>query len=63
LVLGTLPLLLVAGTIEGFFSPTSAPVAMKFTLGAVLFAALLAYLFGSGRSETLPSRYREGART
>jgi uncharacterized membrane protein SpoIIM required for sporulation len=63
LVLGTLPLLLVAGTIEGFFSPTSAPVAMKFTLGAVLFAALLAYLFGSGRSETLPSRYREGAGT
>jgi uncharacterized membrane protein SpoIIM required for sporulation len=46
LVLGTLPLLLVAGTIEGFFSPTDAPVAMKFALGGVLFAALLAYLFG-----------------
>ena len=46
LVLGTLPLLLVAGTIEGFFSPTNAPVAMKFTLGGLLFAALLAYLFG-----------------
>ncbi len=49
LVLGTLPLLLIAGTIEGFFSPSDAPVAMKFTLGAVLFAALLAYLFGAGR--------------
>jgi len=50
LVLGTLPLLLIAGTIEGFFSPTEAPVAMKFTLGAVLFIALLAYLFGAGRT-------------
>ena len=50
LVLGTLPLLLIAGTIEGFFSPTDAPVAMKFTLGVVLFIALLAYLFGAGRT-------------
>ena len=50
LVLGALPLLLIAGTIEGFFSPTDAPVAMKFTLGAVLFIALLAYLFGAGRA-------------
>jgi uncharacterized membrane protein SpoIIM required for sporulation len=50
LVLGTLPLLLIAGTIEAFFSPTNAPIAMKFSLGAVLFAALLAYLFGGGRS-------------
>jgi uncharacterized membrane protein SpoIIM required for sporulation len=49
LVLGTLPLLLVAGTIEGFFSPTNAPVAMKFALGGLLFAALLAYLFGGRR--------------
>ncbi len=51
LILGTLPLLLIAGTIEGFFSPTDAPVAMKFSLAAVLFAALLTYLFGS-RSST-----------
>ena len=52
LVLGTLPLLLVAGTIEGFFSPTDAPVAMKFALGGILFAALLAYLFGGRRPVT-----------
>jgi hypothetical protein len=44
--LGTLPLLLIAGTIEGFFSPTDAPVVMKFSLAAVLFTALLTYLFG-----------------
>jgi uncharacterized membrane protein SpoIIM required for sporulation len=52
LVLVTLPLLLVAGTIEGFFSPTDAPVAMKFALGGLLFAALLAYLFGGRRPVT-----------
>jgi len=52
LVLGTIPLLLVAGTIEGFFSPTKAPVAMKFSLAAVLFAALLAYLFAGGTRGT-----------
>lgn len=52
LVLGTIPLLLVAGTIEAFFSPTQAPVAMKFSLAVVLFAALLAYLFVSGAKPT-----------
>ncbi len=46
LILGTLPLLLIAGAIEGFFSPTDAPVVMKFLLAAVLFTALLMYLFG-----------------
>jgi uncharacterized membrane protein SpoIIM required for sporulation len=45
LLLGTVPILLVAGMIEGFFSPTNAPVAMKFSLGGVLFAALLTWLF------------------
>jgi uncharacterized membrane protein SpoIIM required for sporulation len=60
LVLGTLPLLLIAGTIEAFFSPTDAPVAMKFTLGAVLFAALLTYLFGAGRGRLGAGRGRLG---
>ena len=50
LVLGTIPLLIVAGLIEGFFSPSGAPVIMKFGLAAVLFCALLVYLFGTGRT-------------
>lgn len=50
LLLGTIPMLLLAGVIEGFFSPTAAPPAMKFALAALLFAALLAYLFGMGRA-------------
>jgi uncharacterized membrane protein SpoIIM required for sporulation len=53
LLLGTIPLLLVAGTIEGFFSPTGAPVAAKFALAAVLAAALAAYLFGAGRPKAV----------
>lgn len=44
LVLGAVPLLLVAGAIEGFFSPSDAPVAAKFALGSILFAALLVWL-------------------
>jgi uncharacterized membrane protein SpoIIM required for sporulation len=49
LLLGTIPMLVIAGVIEGFFSPSNAPVAMKFALAAVLFAALLSYLFLVGR--------------
>jgi uncharacterized membrane protein SpoIIM required for sporulation len=49
LLLGTIPMLVVAGVIEGFFSPSGAPVAAKFGLGAVLFAALMSYLFLTGR--------------
>ncbi len=53
LLLGTIPLLVIAGLIEGFYSPSNAPVAMKFAFAAVLFVALLTYLF---RFRRLPSR-------
>src|SRR4029077_1623801 len=46
LVIGSIPLLLIAGSIEGFFSPTAAPVALKFLLGSLLGSALLVWLFG-----------------
>ena len=55
LVLGTIPLLLVAGLIEGFFSATNAPLPMKFVLCGVLVAALAAYLFGTARRVTTGS--------
>jgi uncharacterized membrane protein SpoIIM required for sporulation len=51
LLMGTIPLLVIAGVIEGFYSPSNAPIAMKFTLAAVLFPALLSYLFLAGRPE------------
>ena len=49
LLLGTIPMLVVAGVIEAFFSPSGAPVLLKFLLAAVLFLALLSYLFLHGR--------------
>ena len=49
LLLGTVPMLIVAGVIEGFFSPGKSPAAMKFTLGAVLFLALMSFLVFAGR--------------
>jgi uncharacterized membrane protein SpoIIM required for sporulation len=48
LLVGTIPLLLVAGTFEGFFSPTNAPVWSKFAVAIALFTMLVAYL-NSGR--------------
>jgi uncharacterized membrane protein SpoIIM required for sporulation len=45
LVAGIIPLLVIAGTLEGFFSPSDAPVWLKFTVGAMLFTLLNLWLF------------------
>jgi uncharacterized membrane protein SpoIIM required for sporulation len=45
LVAGIIPLLVIAGTLEGFFSPSNAPVWLKFTVGGLLFALLVTWLF------------------
>ena len=45
LVAGIIPLLVIAGTLEGFFSPSAAPVPLKFTVGGLLFTLLLVWLF------------------
>ena len=47
LLLGTIPLLIVAGIIEAFVSPTGIAVGLKLSMAAALFALLLAYLFGA----------------
>jgi uncharacterized membrane protein SpoIIM required for sporulation len=49
LVAGTIPLLIIAGTLEAFLSPTHAPVAVKFAVGAVLFSGLVFWLSEGGR--------------
>jgi uncharacterized membrane protein SpoIIM required for sporulation len=49
LLVGTIPMLIVAGLIEAFVSPTALPVALKFSVAGALFVLLGAYLFGFAR--------------
>ena len=51
LLLGVIPLLVVAGVIEGFVSPVHVSPLVKFSIGASLFALLVLYLTRAGRSE------------
>ena len=44
LLLGVIPLLIVAGVIEGFVSPTPLDPAVKFVIGAALFILLTLYV-------------------
>ncbi|MGC9198048.1 MAG: stage II sporulation protein M [Acidobacteriaceae bacterium] len=50
LLAGTIPLLIVAGTLEAFLSPTHTPVALKFSVGAILFTGLVLWLGEVGRT-------------
>jgi uncharacterized membrane protein SpoIIM required for sporulation len=45
LISGTIPMLVVAGCLEGFFSPSHAPIWLKFTVGGMLFTLLNLWLF------------------
>jgi uncharacterized membrane protein SpoIIM required for sporulation len=51
LLLGTVPLFVIAASIEGFFTPTAAAPALKLLVGAVMFALLVAYVVVPGRGE------------
>jgi len=53
LVSGVIPMLIVAGCLEGFFSPSSAPVWLKFTVGGLLFSLLLVWLFRPVKSSSI----------
>ncbi len=50
LLAGVVPLLVVAGILEAFLSPSGEPVGVKFAVGAVLFCALAFWLVEGGRS-------------
>jgi uncharacterized membrane protein SpoIIM required for sporulation len=43
LILGTIPMLLIAGIIEGFISPAHIPSAIKFTISAMSAVAMAVY--------------------
>jgi uncharacterized membrane protein SpoIIM required for sporulation len=47
LISGIIPMLIIAGCLEGFFSPSHAPVWLKFTVGGLLFTMLNLWLFRS----------------
>ena len=53
---GVVPLLIVAGLIEGFVSPTALPPVTKFLIGASLAALLAAYLGLAGRAKPPDAR-------
>ncbi len=51
LLAGTIPLLVIAGVLEAFLSPTGAPRSLKFTVCAALFTGLCFWLFEGGREQ------------
>jgi uncharacterized membrane protein SpoIIM required for sporulation len=54
IVLGAAPILVVAGFIEGLFSPSDAPIALKLIVGPVLGCTLYALLLTVGRRTAKP---------
>jgi uncharacterized membrane protein SpoIIM required for sporulation len=51
LMLGVIPILVVAGIIEGFLSPTKLPPVLKYTFAAALFTLFTLYLTRAGREK------------
>jgi uncharacterized membrane protein SpoIIM required for sporulation len=55
LISGTIPMLIVAGSLEAFLSPTGAPIALKFSVCALLLTGLGFWLSEGGRWQALPN--------
>ena len=51
LLSGTIPMLIIAGILEAFLSPTHAPLALKFSVSAVLLTGLCLWLSEGGREK------------
>jgi hypothetical protein len=51
LISGTIPMLIVAGTLEAFLSPTHAPIGLKFAVCGFLLTGLGFWLSEGGRTE------------
>ena len=51
LMIGIIPILIIAGVIEGFVSPSGIATPLKFLLAAVLFAGLTTYLWLAGSAQ------------
>jgi uncharacterized membrane protein SpoIIM required for sporulation len=57
LIGGVIPMLIVAGILEGFFSPSAAPVWLKFVSSGVLFSGLLVWLFFGSNEGASPASH------
>ena len=51
IVIGCAFLLVIAGLIEGFISPSSLPTAFKFAVGILTGIAMYSYFFFAGREK------------
>jgi len=60
LILGCVPLLVIAGIVEAFFSPIHVDAGLKFGMAGILLALLLCYLLLS-RATRAPSSSRPGS--
>lgn len=49
LLAGVIPMLLIAGLVEGFISPSNVPASLKATLAVALFASYTAYIISCSR--------------
>lgn len=59
LLVGTVPILIIAGTIEGFISPSGIQPIWKFTLAAAIATIFFLYLFlpAEEKEKTIPTSY------
>jgi len=58
LVVGCVPLLVVAGIIEGFISPAPISPIIKFSIGGITGFAMYSYLLLAGREQVSSSEFR-----
>ena len=58
LVVGCVPLLVIAGIIEGFISPAPISPIIKFSIGGITGIAMYSYLLLAGREQVSSSEFR-----